>query len=103
MCIENLIQLVDVPDFRFAKNGANINYSYVAEDCNTKTVSVLDAIIELSRSISVLSEDNDVDQDKIRNISGVIAEPSEIAIATNKASQVSSYLSGVQEENKKER
>lgn len=103
MCVKNLIQLVDVPDFRFDKNRTLVNYSEVAEDCDTKTISVLDAIKELSLSISVLSEDNEVDQEKIRNLSGVIMELSEIAIATNKISQVSSYLSGVQEASRKER
>lgn len=102
MAAKNFIQLVDVPDFRFDKNQMSVEYSEMAEDCDTKTISVLDAIKQLSIDIFGLSEDENVDADKIRNLSGVIAELSEIALATNKVSQMSSYLSGIQEARRKE-
>ncbi|EDR0253110.1 hypothetical protein AAC27_003073 [Salmonella enterica subsp. diarizonae] len=41
---KNFIQLVDIKDFRFEGDCSNIDYGNIAGDCNSKTISLLEAI-----------------------------------------------------------
>lgn len=99
MAVKKFFQLVDVPDYRYEKNCVSVDYGQVAEDCDTKTVSLLEAIKELSLNIFSMADEKTIDNDKINNLSGIIYDLTEIAIATNKVAQTASYLSGVKDGN----
>ncbi len=36
MTTRNIIQLIDIPDFRFTNQDPDINYADVADDCDSK-------------------------------------------------------------------
>ncbi|MFG0644817.1 hypothetical protein [Leclercia adecarboxylata] len=97
MTTKSLIQLVDIPDFRFTKHEPDINYGDIALDCDSKTISILHAIRLISESIFNLSECAQNENEKIRSLSGVISDLADLTIATNKISQAASYLSGVKD------
>ncbi|QMR77434.1 hypothetical protein [Enterobacter sp. RHBSTW-00175] len=99
MTTKNLIQLIDIPDFRFTNQKPDINYGDVADDCDSKTISTIEAIRHLSESIFKLSENEDNENEKIRNLSAIICDLADLAIATNKISQTAAYLSGVKDGN----
>lgn len=99
MTTKNLIQLIDIPDFRFTNQKPDINYGDVADDCDSKTISTIEAIRHLSESIFKLSENEDNENKKIRNLSAIIYDLADLAIATNKISQTAAYLSGVKDGN----
>lgn len=92
-------QIVDIKDFRYEQDCSNIDYGELASDCESKTISIIDAIQYISQSIYTQTEDNQIENDKIRHLSGIIYNLTEIAIATNKVSQVASYLSGIKDGN----
>lgn len=99
MSVKKFYHLVDIPDFRYEKNCETIAYGDIATDCDTKTISLLEAIGQISLDIFTLSESKEVDKDKINTLSGIISDLAELAIATNKISQTASYLSGLKESN----
>ncbi|HFN3671088.1 TPA: hypothetical protein ACHFMY_002866 [Enterobacter hormaechei] len=49
--IKKLYQLVDIPDFRYSKDCSSIDYGDIASDCDTKTVSIFEAINHISLNI----------------------------------------------------
>ena len=100
MSVRKFYHLVDIPDFRFEKNCDSMCYGDIATDCDTKTISLLEAIGEISFNIFTLSDKPELDKDKINMLSGIISDLAELAIATNKISQSASYLSGIKEGNK---
>ncbi|EFE4491887.1 TPA: hypothetical protein OSY43_002052 [Escherichia coli] len=97
MTTKSLIQLIDIPDFRFTKQEPDINYGDIASDCDCKTISILHAIQHISETIFNMSECENVENEKIRELSGVISDLAELTIATNKISQTASYLCGVKD------
>ncbi|HCR1962428.1 TPA: hypothetical protein ONC42_001082 [Enterobacter kobei] len=92
-------QLVDIEDYRYSNNCSNIDYGDIACDCETKTISILEAINHISLSIFSLAEDDGIDKEKIGNLSCIIADLAELWIATNKISHAASYLSGLKDSN----
>lgn len=92
-------QLVDIKDFRYNNDCSDINYGEIASDCDSKTISILEAINHISLNIFNLSEEDEITKEKLGNLTCVIADLAELAIATNKVSQTASYLSGVKEGN----
>ncbi|EAA2606277.1 hypothetical protein DNM47_01035 [Salmonella enterica subsp. enterica] len=92
-------QLVDIRDFRYDKNCSDIDYGDIACDCDTKTISILEAIQHISLSIFTMADESNINGDKLRKFSGLISDLTEIALATNKISQTAAYLSGVQDGN----
>lgn len=99
MTTKNLIQLIDIPDFRFTNQNPDINYGDVADDCDSKTISTIEAIRHLSEAIFKLSEQEENENEKIRNLSAIIYDLADLAIATNKIAQTAAYLSGVKDGN----
>lgn len=97
MTTRNIIQLIDIPDFRFTNQDLDINYADVADDCDSKTISTIEAIRHLSESIFSMSLEEEKDNEKIRNLSAIIYDLADLAIATNKISQTATYLSGVKD------
>lgn len=100
MTTKNLIQLIDIHNFRFTNQNPDINYGDVADDCDSKTISTIEAIRHLSESILNLSQEEENDNEKICNLSAIIydlADLADLAIATNKISQTATYLSGVKD------
>lgn len=94
MTIKNLIDLVNVPDFRNDKDCTNIDYGSLSDDCDTKTICLLEAIKHISLSIFSLAESENAKKatEEIMSLSCVISDLSDIAIATNKASKTSTEL-----------
>lgn len=99
MTTKNFIQLVDIPDYRFDKRTTDIDYDGIAVDCDSKTISILSAINHISLNVFSLVEESLVDKEKIADLSCIIADLAELAIATNKISQSASYLSGLKGDN----
>ncbi|AKL32076.1 TPA: hypothetical protein MJB68_23630 [Klebsiella pneumoniae] len=99
MATKNFIQLVDIPDYRFDKRATDIDYDGIACDCDSKTISILNAISHISLNVFSLVEESLVDKEKIADLSCIIADLAELAIATNKISQSASYLSGLKDDN----
>lgn len=99
MSVKKFYQLVDIPDFRYERNCESIDYGDITTDCDTKTISLLEAIGQISLDIFTLADEKKADQNKINKLSAIIFDLSELAIATNKISQAASYLSGVKESN----
>lgn len=96
---EKFYQLVDIKDFRYSKDCSDINYGEIASDCDTKTISILEAINHISLSLFSLSEEDEITKEKLGNLTCVIADLAELGIATNKIAQTAAYLSGVQDGN----
>lgn len=94
MSTTKFYHLVNIPDYRHEKEKSDIDYARLSDDCDNKTISILEAITVLSDSICSLTENNKMDKDKLRTLSGVIYDLAELAIATNKISQSASYSSG---------
>ncbi|HBS6379062.1 TPA: hypothetical protein MAM40_000819, partial [Klebsiella pneumoniae] len=76
-----------------------IDYDGIACDCDSKTISILNAISHISLNVFSLVEESLVDKEKIADLSCIIADLAELAIATNKISQSASYLSGLKGDN----
>lgn len=92
-------QLVEIKDFRYDNDCSNIDYAELALDCDSKTISVIDAIQHISHSIMAMTDNHKPDNESLRHLSGIICDLADIAIATNKISQVASYLSGLKDSN----
>ena len=95
MTTKNFIQLVDIPDYRFDKRTTDIDYDGIAVDCDSKKISILSAINHITLNVFSLMEEIQVDKEKITNLSCIIADLAELAIATNKLAQSASFLSGL--------
>lgn len=93
MSTKKFYQVVSIPDFRFQNDCSDIQYDDVASDCESKSISILEAINFISLKIFELSEAENK-QEEIRNLSCVIADLAEIGMATNKILTTSLYLSG---------
>lgn len=93
----NFIQLVDIPDYGFSDNKADcehIDFAKISTDCDTKTISILEAISYIGTGISTETEEKNLDKNKIMMLSGVISDLAELAIATNKIAKSATYSSG---------
>ncbi|HBQ0421853.1 hypothetical protein ACNI4H_22235 [Klebsiella aerogenes] len=99
MTINNFIQLVDIPDYRFDKRATDIEYGDIGCDCSSKTTSLLDAIKHISSSVFELSENKEIDKGKIQTLTACISDLAELAIATNKIAESANYLAGIKEGN----
>lgn len=99
MTIKKLTQLVNIPDFRYESDCSNIEYGDIACDCDSKTISILDAIQHISLSILSMHDDDNSHPNKreISTLSAVISDLADLAISTNKIAQAASYLSGVKD------
>ncbi|MFG0647468.1 hypothetical protein [Leclercia adecarboxylata] len=97
--ISKFFQLVEIKDFRYDNDCSDIDYAELASDCDSKTISVIDAIQHISHSISALTDGDQPDNENLRHLSGIIHDLADLAIATNKISQAASYLSGVRDGN----
>ena len=98
MSISKLYQLVDIPHPVYEKDAAaNICYSDIATDANTKTISRLSAIGIITQAINSLVEGDDIKnkgtKDEILSITGIIFYLADLAIATNKISTSANYYS----------
>ncbi|WP_438898075.1 hypothetical protein [Enterobacter asburiae] len=94
---KKFFQLVDIPDYRFAgdkEKCSHIDFDQIATDCDTKTISLLEAINHLGFSIMNEAEEKNIDKNKLMMLSGAIADLAELAIATNKIAISSTYSSG---------
>jgi len=96
MTTKTFYQLVDIPDYRFNKN-TNLNFSDIACDCETKTISILRAINFISLSLASQSQEDGINNDTINDLSCVIADLADLCIATNKISNSANYSSGYQD------
>lgn len=103
MSVNSFIKLVDLPDYRYQPKCASINYGDLAIDCDTKTISLLDAVHHLSISIFSMADEDNINTDKLSSLSAVISDLAELAIATNKIAQSSQYLAGYQDGVKNEK
>lgn len=96
MSTKKFYQVVSLPDFRYETDCSGIQYDEVASDCESKSISILDAINFISLRIFEISEEENK-KDEIRNLSGVIADLAEIGLATNKILNSASYYSGLKD------
>jgi hypothetical protein len=62
--IKKLYQLVDIPDFRYSKDSSSIDYGDIASDCDTKTVSIFEAINHISLNIFSIAEDKEISKER---------------------------------------
>jgi hypothetical protein len=95
MSVNTLIKLVDIPDYRFDPNCESLDYGDIATDCETKTISLIEAMQHIGCSIFEMTDGDAVNKDKIHNLSALIMDLADIAIATNKISTASNFLSGL--------
>ncbi|MDZ2792290.1 hypothetical protein M2A80_23940, partial [Klebsiella pneumoniae] len=89
--------LVTIPDYRFSSDKEqcqNIDFDKIATDCDTKTISILQAINHIGVSIMSEAEEKRLNKDKIMMLSSVVADLAELAIATNKIANSATYSSG---------
>ena len=96
---KKFFQLVDIGDFRFEKDCAELDYGDIASDCDCKSISLLEAIRHISLNISSLVETESQSKEKIMSLNCIIADLAELVIATNKIAQTAQYLSGLQDGN----
>lgn len=66
---------------------------------NALLFSLLEAISHISLNIASLSFGGEDKKERIGQLSGVISDLAELAIATNKISQIAAFLSGAQGNN----
>lgn len=66
---------------------------------NALLFSLLEAISHVSLNIASLSFGGEDKKERIGQLSGVISDLAELAIATNKISQIAAFLSGAQGSN----
>ncbi|EIY7073584.1 TPA: hypothetical protein LC389_002593 [Salmonella enterica subsp. enterica serovar Salford] len=66
---------------------------------NALLFSLLEAISHISLNIASLSFGGEDKKERIGQLSGVISDLAELAIATNKISQIATFLSGAQGSN----
>ena len=97
MSTEKFFQLVDIPDYRFSSDKEkcqDIDFDKIATDCDTKTISILEAINHIGVSIMNEVEEKNLNKNKIMTLSGVISDLAELAMATNKIAISATYSSG---------
>ena len=97
MSTEKFFQLVDIPDYRFSSDKEkcqDIDFDKIATDCDTKTISILEAINHIWVSIMNEVEEKNLNKNKIMTLSGVISDLAELAMATNKIAISATYSSG---------
>lgn len=97
MSTQKFYQLVDIPDYRFRRNDSQchgIDFDSIASDCDTKTISLLEAIGHIGHTALTLSNEEDIDKDKISQLCCVITDLAELAIATNKIAKSATYSIG---------
>lgn len=97
MSTDKFYQLVDIPDYRFSPDKEkcqNINFDKIASDCDTKTISLLEAIYHMGVSIMSEIEGKSLDKHKIMMLSGCITDLAELAMAPNKIAASATYSSG---------
>lgn len=97
MSTEKFFQIVDIPDYRFSSDKEkcqHIDFDKIATDCDTKTISILEAISHIGVSIMSEVEGKNLNKNKIMMLSGVIADLAELAMATNKIANSATYSSG---------
>lgn len=90
-------QIVDLKDYRYESDCSDLCYGEIADDCDSKTVSLLDAIRYISSGIKGMVDNSTIDKEKIKELSSTISDLAEIAISTNKISQAATYLNCTQE------
>lgn len=95
---KKFFQLVNIDDYRFSQDCDHINYGDIASDCDSKTISLLEAIHHIGSHVASLAESGNKESNII-NLSLVISDLAEVAIATNKISQTAAYLSGIKDAN----
>ncbi|MCK0552549.1 hypothetical protein KFO32_05590 [Pantoea ananatis] len=96
MTSTKIFQVVDIPDYKYAKEEAQgIDYGAVATDCETKTVSIIEAIEILSFKLLEENEKED-SQKSINNLACIINDLTGLAIATSKISNSANYWAGYQ-------
>ncbi|NIG74695.1 hypothetical protein F3J34_13965 [Klebsiella sp. Ap-873] len=98
MTTNTLIKLVHMPDYRFEPNCESLNYGAISTDCDSKTISLLEALNHIGSSIFNLTDIDSIDKDgidKIHSFACLIMDLSETAIATNKIAQSANYLAGL--------
>ncbi|MBL2092274.1 hypothetical protein ELF06_29415, partial [Klebsiella pneumoniae] len=84
MSTEKFFQLVTIPDYRFSSDKEqcqNIDFDKIATDCDTKTISILQAINHIGVSIMSEAEEKRLNKDNIMMLSSVVADLAELAIA----------------------
>ncbi|UUE29174.1 hypothetical protein LXL84_15225 [Klebsiella pneumoniae] len=72
MSTEKFFQLVTIPDYRFSSDKEqcqNIDFDKIATDCDTKTISILQAINHIGVSIMSEAEEKRLNKDKIMMLS----------------------------------
>ncbi|HHT0024789.1 TPA: hypothetical protein ACTW97_000780 [Klebsiella michiganensis] len=97
MSTQKFYQLVNIPDYRFRGDDSEINGIYfdaISTDCDTKTISLLEAISHIGLTVLTLSNEENIDKDKLSCLSAVITDLAELAIATNKIAQSAAYSIG---------
>lgn len=97
MSTNKFYQLVDIPDYRFRGDDSkvsNIDFDAIATDCDTKTISLLEAIGHIGFTALTLSNEEIIDKDKLSHLCGVITDLAELAIATNKIAKSATYSIG---------
>ncbi|HHT0512584.1 TPA: hypothetical protein ACTW9A_002447 [Raoultella planticola] len=97
MGTQKFYQLVDIPDYRFRGDDSKISgidFDAIATDCDTKTISLLEAISHIGLSALTLSNEESIDKDKLGSLCSVITDLAELAIATNKIAKSATYSIG---------
>ncbi len=94
MTIKNIYQLECVPDSR-VEGAPKIDYAATYDDAQCKLISVLEAINFLGYRVTDASCKNNIDNDEINSLGGVISNLSEIAIMINGIATTSSYFLGI--------
>lgn len=96
MSTSKFYQVVDIPDCRYEERDS-FDYHSIASDADSKTISLLEAIRFISTGVSNLIDNDENESQKIISLAHIIFDLSELAIATNKASQSAAYLSGLKD------
>ncbi|MBZ7479910.1 hypothetical protein [Klebsiella oxytoca] len=97
MSTQKFYQLVDIPDYRFRSDESKISgidFDAIATDCDTKTISLLEAIARIGLTVLTLSNEDSTDKDELSSLCAVISDLAELAIATNKIAKSAAYSTG---------
>lgn len=96
MTTKKFYQLVDIPASQY-HDCEGIDFDAIAEDTDSKTISLLEAIQFISLRVGGLIEKGDFDPAEMIALSYVISDLSELAIATNKIATSASYTCGLKD------
>ncbi|TCL42855.1 hypothetical protein EDC47_12816 [Raoultella planticola] len=97
MSTQKFYQLVDIPDYRFRSDDSkisSIDFDAISTDCDTKTISLLEAISHIGLTVLTLSNEDDLDKEKLSSLCAAITDLAELAIATNKIAKSATYSIG---------